>query len=441
MAVILNAAAVALATLAAYAEVSVTVYNQDLGLVREIRELEFPAGVGEVRFTDVAEQILPTSVHFHSESAVLLEQNFEYDLVSAEQLLSKYVERGVEITTIDKAFFAGKLLTSGGDLVIQESDGSIRSLARSQVANVHFPDLPEGLITRPTLVWLVRSSGSRRAPAEISYLTRGMTWAAEYVAVVDKSDERLSLAGWVNITNNSGATYRDAEVKLMAGDVQIRSSAKQGRDYGVLRRTMVEEAGAQFAEQPFYEYHLYTLQRRTTLANHQVKQIALFPTVEAKVSRQYRFEDDGSSKVKVVLETVNSSKNGLGMPLPKGLVRVYKEADGGALQFVGEDAVDHTPQDEKVRISTGYAFDVAGERTRTDFKRRGDGREEAYEVKIRNRKTTSVQVTVAANLWGDWTLLEDTTPGWVKKSANLVEWTVKIEPGEEAALTYRVFTR
>ena len=202
-------------------EVAVTIYNQDLGLVRETREFDFPKGIGEVRFIDVAAQIIPTSVHFTSATAALLEQNYEYDLISADKLMSKYLDQSVELSTEDKGLFIGTLLSAAGDVVIRERDGSIRSLAHDRIVNVRFPDLPEGLITRPTLVWLVNSSKGGKGEADISYLTHGMSWESEYVAVTNKDDNAISLTGWVNITNNSGATYKDARIKLMAGDVRV----------------------------------------------------------------------------------------------------------------------------------------------------------------------------------------------------------------------------
>ena len=425
----------------ASADVSVTIYNQNLGLVRETREFDFPKGVGEVRFVDVAAQIIPTSVHFNSANAALLEQNYEYDLVSSDKLLSKYLDRDVELTTEKEGAFVGALLSAAGDIVIRERDGSIISLGRDKVTNIHFPNLPEGLITRPTLVWLVNSSKGGKGDADISYLTNGMSWESEYVAVTNKDDNAISLTGWVNITNNSGASYKDARIKLMAGDVQILQRDKGFHvDQTGRVATRAELAAPQFEEQPFYEYHLYTLQRPSTLDQNQIKQISLFPTADVKkVEKEYRF--DGSSgeksKVKVTLIFQNNETNNLGIPLPKGKMRVYKEGPDGGLEFVGEDRIDHTAKDEKVKVSTGNAFDIVGERTRTDFKKRGDGREEAYSIKIRNHKKSAVEVVVAEHPYGDWTMLE-ATEGWEKKDANTIEWKINVKPDEEKEVTYRV---
>ncbi len=421
------------------ADVSVTVYNEDLGLVREVREMDFPKGTGEVRFTDVAARIMPTSVHFKSGQAALLEQNYEYDLVDADKLLSKYIDHNVKLATEDGDGYIGTLLSASGDIVMREKDGKIRSLSRDHIVNIEFPNLPEGLITRPTLVWMVDGVKAGKGKAEISYLTEGMSWKTEYVAVTDAKDESIDLTGWVNITNHSGATYKDARIKLMAGDVQIiRDRYKKGR--GLREMTMsVDAAAPQFEEQPFYEYHLYTLQRPSTLRDNQVKQISLFPTAAVKsVKKEYKVDwQNFKNKVRVTLIFDNAKNNGLGIPLPKGKVRVYKQGSDGGQEFVGEDKIDHTPSNEKVKVSTGYAFDIVVEREMLDEERHRDSIEKEFELKIRNRKDETVEVVVWERLRHDWTMLH-ATEGWKKRSAGIIEWTIKLKPDEEKVINYRV---
>ena len=428
-----------------FADVAVTVYNQDLGLIREQREVEFPKGVGEVRFVDVASQIIPTSVHFSSPNAALLGQNYEYDLIDSDKLLRKYLDNKVKLISEDGETFIGLLLSASGDIVLREDDGSIRSLARGRIVNILFPDLPEGLITRPTLVWLVDSKNGGKNDAEISYLTEGMSWETEYVAVTDEKDESIELTGWVNITNHSGATYKDARIKLMAGDVQIiKSRKKRGWSGGEMPSVtaMSVDGGRGFEEQPFYEYHLYTLQRPSTLSQNQVKQISLFPTASVQtVEKEYRLDmSRNNSKVKVTLIFENLEKNGLGIPLPKGIVRVYKEGPDKGLEFIGEDRIDHTPKDEEVKIVTGNAFDIVGEKLHTDEERRGNSRENEYVIRVRNHKNEPVKVTVSESVrGGDWQMMH-ATEGWEKVSANQVEWKVSLKPDEEKVITYRVLT-
>lgn len=429
--------------LSSFAEVAVTIYNQNLALVREVRQLDFPKGVGELRFTDVAAQIIPTSVHFTSDKAALLEQNYEYDLVNSEKLLEKYIDQRVEIVSLDSKSFFGTLISSGGDIVLRLENGAappasgggeLVSVARSQIANVRFPNLPDGLITRPTLVWLVDGKGGKGA-ADISYLTNGISWESEYVAVTDDKDEKLSLTGWVNITNNSGATYEDAKLKLMAGDVNIeRDRPLRPVEESYTKMSMVADAG--FQEQAFYEYHLYTLQRPSTIADRQVKQVSLFPTASTPVKKEYRMRS-GDNKVTVMLEFENREKVGLGIPLPKGKVRVYKQGPDGGEEFIGEDNIDHTPKDEKVRVTTGKAFDITGERTQLNYDRNGKQREN--EIVIRNHKKETIEVIVEESFYGDWKFVE-ATEGWEKKNANLVEWRVKVKPDGEAKVRYKVFT-
>ncbi len=430
-----------LLTTIATAEVAITVYNDNLGLVRENREFDFPKGVGEIRFIDVAAQIIPTSVHFNSDRAILLEQNYEYDLVDPQKLMAKYIDYKVELITEDGSF-TGTLLSAQGGAVLREDDGSIRSISKDRIVNVHFSQLPEGLITRPTLVWMTESKKGGKGNAEISYLTRGISWEAEYVAVTDNNDKNLDLSGWVNIKNNSGATFENAQIKLMAGDVKIEQNRKR---YSIEFSASSESAAGgrdQFKEQEFYEYHLYTLQRNSTIRDNQMKQISLFPAAKAPIEKEYRYEPYQGTKVKVYLEFKNEKKAGLGIPLPKGLVRVYKEGPDGGLEFVGEDRIDHTPTDETVRISTGNAFDVVGERVRLDNKRRGDDNESEYLIKIRNQKRKdAVTVTVAETFYGDWELLSGTTDGWEKKSSSLVEWKVRVKPGEEREIKYKVLVQ
>lgn len=416
------------------AEVAVTIYHQNLALVRETRQLDFPKGVGELRFTDVASEIIPTSVHFTSDKAALLEQNYEYDLVSSDKLLEKYIDRRVEIVSLDTKSFFGTLLSSGGDIVLKSDDGGLVSVSRGQVANVRFPELPEGLITRPTLVWLVDGKGGT-GNADISYLTRGISWEAEYVAVSDAKDENLSLTGWVNVTNNCGASYKNARLKLIAGDVNIEQPRhKFARDeFQAMTGGFNAEHG--FQEQAFYEYHLYTLQRPSTIADRQVKQVSLFPTASTPVKKEYRLKA-GDNKVSVTLEFENREKFGLGIPLPKGKVRVYKEGPDGGEEFIGEDNIDHTPKDEKVRLTTGKAFDITSERTQLNYDRQGKQRE--AEIVVRNHKKETVEVVIEESFWGDWKIIE-TTDDWEKRNANLVEWKVKVKPDGEAKVRYKVF--
>lgn len=435
----------------AESSVAVTIYNQDLGLVKDVRELEFQKGKSVIKFTDVAAQIDPTSVHFKpvepTDQIAILEQNYQYDLVSSTKILEKYLDKEIELFTKaggqsgqDKSYKGQLLSYSPDNLTIKESDGAIRIVRLNEVRDMYFPSLPEGLITKPTLVWLLDSQVSGKRKAEVSYLTSGINWHAEYVAVVDQLDQNLELAGWVSIDNRSGATYEEAKVKLIAGEVhRVR---EERIPYPMDMEMVKAAAGApQFEEKPFFEYHLYTLLRPSTIKDNEIKQVSLFPTTNVKVKKIFTYDGAKEEKnVKVELEFKNSQTEGLGMPLPAGKVRVYKADVDKSLEFVGEDLIDHTPKDEKVRVFLGNAFDIVGERKRTDFKQISkDVTEESYEIKLRNHKEEAVEIVVVEHLYyyANWEIIESNFK-YEKKDANTIEYKIPLAKDEEKIINYTV---
>jgi hypothetical protein len=423
-------------------EVHITVYNKDLALVRDVRDMDFPKGVGEVLFRDVASRIDATSVHFSAPGVQMLEQNYDYDLVSTDKLMRKYLDESVRLVTEDGSLFSGKLLFASpgdqGEVIVQSERGEVQLVRSSQVRDVTFPSLPEGLITRPTLRWLVDSPSAGAKRTEVSYLTGGVEWRADYVAVVGADGKSLSLSGWVTVTNQSGATYKDAKVKLIAGEVHRVEEKRMMRDVYAKGMTLAE-AAPQFEEKAFFEYHMYTLVRPSTIADNQTKQLSLFPPAKVDAKRLYEYDYRRDPKrVRVSFEFTNSKEAGLGMPLPAGRVRVYMQDEDGAQEFVGEDEIDHTPKDEKVRVAVGKAFDIVAERRQVDTRRISDRvREESYEVKLRNHKEEQVEISVLDYFWGDWVVLESSLP-YEKKTAQQIEFKVPVNPDEEVVLTYRV---
>jgi hypothetical protein len=425
--------------------VALTVYNQNLGVVKDVRTIELKRGVNEVRFTDVAAQIDPTSVHFSSVAdpgrVRILEQNYQYDLAGAERILQKYVDQEITVVTKeDGKVFGGTLLSyDGGSLVLRTSGGDgITIVNRGEVKNLEFPKLPSGLITRPTLVWTLDSETSGGEACEVSYMTSGINWHAEYVAVTDEKDANLDFAGWVSIENNSGATYENAKLKLVAGDVH-RAEERGGRPMMMKDLAVMEAAGAPaFEEKAFFEYHLYTLTRPATVADHETKQLSLFDPARTAVTKIFQLDATKNEKVVVALEFRNTKAAGLGMPLPKGKVRTYKRDSDGSLEFIGEDAIDHTAADEKVTIQLGNAFDVVPERTQTDFKQISRHvQEQAFQILLRNHKKENVTVKVVEHVYGDWKVLE-ASHKWTKKDAFTIEFEVPVTAGGEATVTYRV---
>ncbi len=422
------------------AEIAVTVYNNNFAVVREIRSLTLNKGVQTYLFTNVAGQIDPTSVLFKSLSnkvqVDILEQNFEYDLVGTERLLQKYLNESILVTTKKEQVHRGILLNSqASDIILQRPDGRILVVKSSDVAGIEFPTLPDGLITQPTLVWLLRAGQADEVPCEISYTTQGIGWHCEYVAVSNKTDTALELAGWVTIENRSGAVYRDAKVKLVAGDVHKEKPPARRVEMAYMAKAAGEE---QFKEEAFFEYHLYTLQRATTIANNQVKQMALFPGTRVKSDKKYVYNARADADdVGVVLEFRNDSQSGLGIPLPRGKIRVFKE-QAGTQEFVGEDRIDHVPEGEKVRLRVGNAFDIKAERTVKKVEKISDkSRRETVEINVRNHKEEDVVVFVVEQFRTDWQLLGDTPP-IVKKDAKSAEFKVAVAKNSESTFEYTV---
>jgi hypothetical protein len=440
----------------AESSVAVTIYNQDLGLVKDVRELEFQKGKSVIKFTDVASQIDPTSVHFKpvdvADKVAILEQNYQYDLVSSSKILEKYIDKEIEIftkgggTSEQEKSYKGILLSySDENLTLKEPEGAIRIVRLNEVRDMYFPSLPEGLITKPTLVWLLDSQISGKKKAEVSYLTSGINWHAEYVAVVDQLDQNLELSGWVSLDNRSGATYEEAKVKLIAGEVhRVREEIPPPR-LGKGEVMEMATGAPQFEEKPFFEYHLYTLLRPATIKDNEIKQVSLFPTTNVKVKKIFTYDGAKDDKnVKVELEFKNSEADGLGMPLPKGKIRVYKADVDKSLEFVGEDKIDHAPKDEKVRVFLGNAFDIVGERKRTDFKQISkDVTEESYEIKLRNHKEEAVEVVVVEHLYSytTWEITESNFK-YEKKDAGTIEFKIPLQKDEEKIINYTVrYTR
>ena len=428
-------------------KVAVTVYNNNLALVREARTIQLKKGVQEFRFVDVAAKIDPTSVHFKSLSdpadVDLLEQNFEYDLVGTERLLQKYIDQQIVTSTKDGHVFKGKLLnTTSGDVILENEDGSVVVVKAAVLQNIQFPALPEGLLTRPTLVWLLSSKKGGKQESEISYLTHGINWHAEYVAVANQSDTEIELSGWVSIENRSGATYQNAKVKLVAGDVH--KAKKERRMYNTLPKVEALSAMAAppFQEKAFFEYHLYTLQRPATIRDRQIKQLSLFEPAQVKVDKIFTFDGlANDKKVSVDLEFKNDKASGLGIPLPKGKFRVYKQDEDQSQEFIGEDNIDHTAKDEKVKITLGNAFDLVGERTILSDKKLGKrSRQQKIQVKLRNHKDKQVVIHVLEHFWGDWEFVGPTPP-IIKKDAEKVEFRALVPANGEKKLEFTVLTR
>jgi hypothetical protein len=426
-------------------EMAITVYNSDLALVKDVRAIVIEKGVQEIRFPNVAEQIDPTSVHFRVVSgadASVWEQNYRFDLASPWAILEKYLEKDIEVVTEDADLFTGKLVSfDEGSVVLDQGRGTgpILTLNREKLSYVRFPSLPAGLISRPSLVWKIGSESEGLRKVEVTYLTTGVNWHAEYVGVVSSDDKRIDLAAWVSIDNRSGVTYEGAQLDLVAGDVhRAPTPVPVGRG---AKADMMVESMAQaptFASEQLFEYYLYKLDTPATIANREIKQLTFFPSTNVSVEKVLELDSWKGTDVRVLLEFKNSKESGIGRPLPAGTVRMYKQDSTGSLQFIGEDRIDHTPADEDVALYLGNAFDVKAERKQMDMRRITDEiYEEDWEIVVRNHKKEDVTVRVVERPGGFWTI-KNATHEYVKKEAYRVEFSVPVKAGGEAILRYTV---
>jgi len=434
-------------------DVAITIYNSNVGLVKDTRLIDLKPGIHELKFMDVAAKIDPATVHIKSfingSSLNVLEQNYEYDLLSPQKLLEKYVGQKVLLATINpetkkEEIVEAILLSTQGGNIFQIGD----KIHIGHYGRILLSKIPENLIPQPTLVWMLENKLSKPQKLEASYLTSGINWKVDYVAVLNKLDTLTDLTGWVTIDNRSGATYQNALLKLVAGDIH-RVQGEMRMDYA---RPMAaaKEVSQQFKEESFFEYHLYTLDRRTTIKDNQTKQMTLLDANQVPVKKLFIFagypqyyyhrydQRSNKQKVGVFLELENSKKHNLGMPLPKGTIRVYKEDKDGSLQFVGEDRIDHTPKDERFKIKIGEAFDVVGEKIQTEYRHLGFNLYEvAFEVTLRNHKKEDIEVLVEEPIPGDWEMLSNTHP-YEKLQAHLIRFEVPVAKDKEVKVKYRI---
>lgn len=431
-------------------EVSVTVYNSNIGLVKDLRHIRLTKGLTDLKFTAVAAQIMPQTVHIKSLTDPLnpevLEQNYEYDLLTPQKLIDKFVGKEIKVLK-DGVEVPITILSTNGGVVYRMGD----RIFTDHPGRLIFPGLPEDLIPRPTLVWLLENRIDRPQKIEATYLTQGINWKADYVATLDNEDSEMDLTGWVTLDNKSGATYRNARLKLVAGDVN-RVIERYGQYDGIqrLEEMASKAASSQISEKAFFEYHLYSLQRPTTIKDNQTKQVSLLAANKIPVKKRFIYYGAeyyyrarhgvpvSNQKVGVYVEVANKEKNHLGIPLPKGTMRVYKADSDKSLQFIGEDQIDHTPKDETIKIKMGEAFDLVAERKQTDWRKISDNiYEMAFEVSIRNHKDSPVTVNVIEPIPGDWEILQNSHE-YKKIEAHTVQFDIPVEKDHEAKLKYRV---
>ena len=440
--------------------VAVTIYNGDLALVKDTRKVKLKTGLNALALRDVSAQIRPETALLRSINApgslTLLEQNFDFDLLTPHKMLEKYVGKTVSIVKVHP--------TTGVETVEQAQVLSVNDGVVLKMGNrietglpgrVVFDDVPANLRDRPTLVTQINNKGAADQTVELSYLTGGLGWKADYVAELNAKEEMLDLSGWVTLSNTSGASYKNAKLQLVAGDVnrvQPQASPMQMRKNMDMMAASAE--AAPMREEGLLEYHLYTMDRLTTIAENQTKQVALLSASGVPVHKdlvlqgaeyyyQSQYGEIGTKmKVGVFIEFENKEASKLGLPLPKGILRVYKKDSSGNAQFVGEDNIDHTPKNETVRLKLGEAFDVTADKKQTDFKvlpnpQKGHvAYESAFEFTLKNAKKEKVTVTVQEPISGDWTIVSESAPH-SKINSHLAVWKIDIPAEGKTTLTYR----
>jgi hypothetical protein len=485
-------------SLAAFAQPALTIYNQNFAVVRDTVSLDLKPGVNDARYAGATAHVEPDSVILRDPSGEfplqILEQNYRNDPVSQELLLSLFEGKTIDFETADSVnglprekIVQGKIIRSGyvphysamnrygyeyqqaqmnyaseaGQPII-EVDGKMRFGLPGQPL---FPDLGDDTILKPTLNWLIQSEKSGKLDAEISYVTGGFTWEADYNLVSPEKGDDVDLIGWVTMDNQSGKTFENAKIKLMAGDVN-KIQPPQGMIYAMDSASISGEAGVPpVSEKSFDEYHLYTLERPTTLRDREMKQVEFVRAGGIKSKTIYVYDGaeidrnryngwgyenirqdrdygtQSNQKVWVMREFVNSEANHLGMALPKGKLRFYRRDADGQLEFVGEDTIDHTPRDETIRVNTGNAFDLVGERKQTNYNFDSSRRtlDESFEIKLRNHKKEAAEIRVVEHLyrWPTWEIA-DHSDAFVKTDANTIEFRVQLQPDEEKTLAYAV---
>lgn len=440
---------------------ALTIYNQGTALVRDTRTYTLAPGLNVLNVTDVAEQIDSTSVQFVSltdpTGTRVLEQNFVFDLVDPFTLVNRFIDQRIRVTVTDGAMFEGVLLSGrGGSIVLLTDDGGVITVGQDQIRDLRFPSLPGGLITRPTLRWLVESAAGGEQSLEMTYLTGGITWMADYIVLLSRDNSALDLNGWVTLTNTSGAAYPEATVKLVAGDIN-RIAAQREVAVDMMPVMAMAAPTPQVEQREFFEYQLYEIARPVTVGSNETKQVEFVSGAGIPANTYYVFNAGvpfygypvydqyagtaTAGAINTYLEFSTGEENGLGADLPAGRVRVYQEDIDGAALLIGENQIGHTPEGEDVSLYLGNAFDLVGERTQTRFNMiAANVLEETYEIRLRNRKddvTVEIRVPETLFRWSNWQILESSLP-FTQLDANTIEFRASVPPGGETVITYTV---
>lgn len=441
-------------------QLALTIYNQDLALIKDSRNVLLERGENALAWRDVSARIRPETALLrntsHADGFRLIEQNFDFDLLTPQKLLEKYVGRKLRVIktapgTGAESTEEATLLSANGGAVLQFAD----RIESHPPGRLVYQTLPDNLRDRPTLVIRLNAPNAGQQDLELSYLTSGLAWKADYVGELSADESQLDLNGWVTLTNQSGASYPNARLQLVAGDINRVRDDLQRREMKAMTMMAAPAPAAYMQEESLFDYHLYTLERPTTIADNQTKQIALLSATQVPARKEYRLQGadyyyrdaqgDFEQKLKVgVFVEFDNKGRSLSVPLPKGTVRIYKRDSSGNTQFIGEDRIDHIPKNETVRLKLGDAFDVTAEKKQTDFKRITTASqsshavtESAYEIKVKNAKNEDVTVKIIEPIPGDWAMLSENQPH-TKAAARWATWRMTVPAGGSSTLIYRV---
>ncbi|MDP4219371.1 MAG: DUF4139 domain-containing protein [Bacteroidota bacterium] len=420
--------------------IALTVYNSNLGVVRDVRLFDLKKGQSEVKLLDVPSRIDPTTVKItalkHPKDIGILEQNFEYDLVNQEKLLEKYIDKQITLTDDKGNRTDGTLLSSSGSQITLSSPTGILMFPNTNQYRISVPNLPEGLITKPTLIWNVKSNSAlNQEPLEVLYQTQGISWHAEYIVALADDDKSLDLTGWVSIDNKCGATFENAKLKLVAGKLNRVPPPGYAGNFAITPGLMGEMDAKSFQERGLFEYHIYDLGRTTTIKDNEVKQLSLLEASKVKSEKTYTYRGQRNAEVTIKFE--NTEKNNMGMPLPEGIVRVMKKDKDGSFEFVGEDRIEHTPRDEKITLKVGDAFDLLGEKTVTDSKSTSHSSRETIQITLKNRKDEDVTIDALEDVGESWEIIKSSMD-YEKKSSSEIIFHVPVKARSEQKVEYTI---
>ncbi len=451
-----------LTTLEDQTSVAVTIYNDNLALVKDQRKIILDKGFNNLAFRGVSARIRPETALLRSlnpnNQLQVLEQNFDFDLLTPQKMLEKYTGKQVQLASINPAtgietIQTATILSTNSGVTLKIGDKIVTNPQGSYI----FDQVPDNLRDQPTLVTQLTSSSDKQQTVELGYLTAGLAWKADYVAELNNDESQLDLTGWITLTNQSGTAYNNAKLQLVAGDVnQVQPELSRG---GIRQEVMMKSmSDSAIAEESLFEYHLYSLNRTTDLADKQTKQVALLSASSVPVHKEFLLQGNDyyynssygelgqKMKVAVSVEFNNAEKAHLGMPIPKGIVRVYKNDSKGSAQFVGEDRIDHTPKNENIRLKLGDAFDITANKKQTDFKKakyfapHSVAFESSYEIELKNAKSEPVTVMVREPVPGEWKILDENHPH-TKMTSGTAQWQITIPAESSETLNYSVLVQ